>query len=257
MLSKNFCFCALPKELKWILAFRRNESSSSSADCQFAGLWRGVGLGAGVGGDAGAEGSRFGGSGVIGLFGVGRGFGWELERFGTIFLSPDPREGTVERGSGILRGLVSLAAVSIREARRSLTERGGVHRIAIDEICVEVSRGINGPARVNASGTGTTHRSTTGSKERREVGDSGRAILGGPADVTRGDGIGDRSMERAQSHGRVRWSGWSSHQSYRGPSASSRSRMASPVIPGGHMELGGEDRSAEVGTRSGAAVTNC
>lgn len=44
-------------------AFMRSESSSlSTADCcQFSGRWWGVGLGAGVGGEAGAEGSKFGG----------------------------------------------------------------------------------------------------------------------------------------------------------------------------------------------------
>lgn len=39
--------------------------SSSSDDTQFGGRWCGVGLGAGVGGEAGAEGSRLAGIGVI------------------------------------------------------------------------------------------------------------------------------------------------------------------------------------------------
>lgn len=120
---------------------------------------------------------------MIGLLGVGKGFGWEFERLGTIFLPPDARDGTVERGSGILRGLVSLAAVSIKETRRSPMERGGVHRIAIGKISFEVSEEINGPARATPSGNDTTHRSTTGSeKEKGGL----RTILVGRVGLTRG-----------------------------------------------------------------------
>ena len=45
--------------------FSRNVFSSSSAECQSGGRWCGVGLGAGVGGEAGAEGRRFAGIGVM------------------------------------------------------------------------------------------------------------------------------------------------------------------------------------------------
>lgn len=45
--------------------FNRKLFSSSSDECHSGGRWWGVGLGAGVGGEAGADGSRFAGKGVV------------------------------------------------------------------------------------------------------------------------------------------------------------------------------------------------
>lgn len=61
--------------LKCALESRNRLSSCSPADDQLGARWYGVGLGAGVGGEAGAEGSRFGGIAVADLPGVGRGLG--------------------------------------------------------------------------------------------------------------------------------------------------------------------------------------
>lgn len=60
----------MDKVLKWMRRFNRKAFSSSSLESQFGGRWWGVGLGAGVGGEAGAEGSRFAGIGVMVFLGA-------------------------------------------------------------------------------------------------------------------------------------------------------------------------------------------
>lgn len=67
--------CAESSLSKYLVDSRRKPTSFSPANVQFGALECGPGEGAGVGGEAGAEGSKFGGMEAADLPGVGRGLG--------------------------------------------------------------------------------------------------------------------------------------------------------------------------------------
>lgn len=61
-----------------------------------------------MGGEAGADGKRFAGIEVMGLFEEGTGFGWVSEREATGSVDAHCRDCAVAGDSGMLRGLISV-----------------------------------------------------------------------------------------------------------------------------------------------------